>query len=202
MKLLRIVFLALLISGCDDDKKSRENLPSNKFGDISEYSLSDFSLNKNYEYWEVRRGHVVSKPEIPDEVLMSFDKKALITLSEAQRLNLKNADSDIGFSAQCLPGYCPIYGVAIIGNSTILLTSKLELLNLFGKIDTIAELDVWLWANNYSPIYYEKVESGYMVVVSWDGLCGTRGEDLIFVDYNGNLTKQKTISTETYKGCV
>jgi hypothetical protein len=202
MKLLRLVFFALLISGCDDDKERSKNLPSNEFGVISEYSVSDFSLNENYEYWEIRRGNTGSEPSTPDEVLMSFDEDALVTLSEAQRLNLENADSDIGFSAQCLPGYCPIYGVTIFEDSTTLLTSKGELSDFWGEIDTIAELHVWLWANDYGSKYYEIVDSGYMVVVSWDSLCGTRGEDLIFVDYSGNITKQEEISTETYQWCV
>jgi hypothetical protein len=202
MKLLGLAFLTFLILGCEGDKGSSEGLPSNEFGVKSEYSLSDFSLNNDYKYWEVRIRDVGSDPEYPDEVLMSFDEDSFMSLSETQKLNLENAGSDIGFSAQCLPGYCPIYGVAIIEDSTILLTSKGELSDFFGEINTIAELHVWLWANDYASKYYEKVDSGYMVVVSWDSLCGTRGMDLVFVDYNGSIAKQETISTENYEGCL
>lgn len=211
---LRNFFIGILIFlqlGCIEDlhKDSEDPLPSNEFEQLSSYSLSNFDLANDVVYWEVRRG---SFPEsewldsieysYEDELVFSYDNNALNSLNDLQTNNLNQADSEYGFSAQCEPSYCPIYGVAILGDSVNVITSGSELLALFGTINTIAELHFWLWSKEYKAETYQEVDGGYLVVADWDNLCGTKGKDLVFVDYNGVITKQRALSREEYLGCA
>ncbi|WP_300426627.1 hypothetical protein [uncultured Thalassolituus sp.] len=207
-KLSFLLLLSLIVSGCGGDK-SDGSLPDMEFGGKSNYVLSDFDLNNEVRYWEIRMGPL-PQSEWRDEigylyeydVLYQFDETGLASLSEQEVQNLNDVDSQYGFSSECLPDYCPIYGVSVQGGSVVVIASDQELLDFFGTINTHAELDVWLWAKSYQARYYQEVEGGYMVVVAWDNLCGTSGEDLIFVDHNGVITKQREISRESYSGCV
>jgi len=210
-----LILLASFLLACSDDSPETEALPEVSLAEVSsetellpnepfmnrtDYVLSDFSLSGNYVYWEIRRGSLSSEEK--DETLYSYDSETYSTLDETNLNNLSQADSEYGFAAQCLPGYCPVYGVTILDGNTNTLTSKSELLEFFGKVDTEAELNLWLWANDYYVDLFSKDESGYYVIVSWDSLCGRRGKDLVFVDENGVITEQRTISTEEYHGCV
>lgn len=207
-KLYLLLLLSLIVSSCGGDE-SNGSLPDKDFGGKSNYVLSDFDPNDEIKYWEIRRGPL-PQSEWRDEigylyeydVLYQFDETRLESLSDAEVQNLNDADSQYGFSSQCLPDYCPIYGVSVQRSSVVIIASDQELLDFFGTINTLAELDIWLWANSYQARHYQEVESGYLVVVAWDNLCGTSGEDLIFVDHNGVITKQREISRESYSGCV
>ena len=115
---------------------------------------------------------------------------------------MRSETSTTGFSASCLPGFCPEYAVAIIDGNISLIDSKSLLLEFLGLIDSPAELDIWLWAHELWARFHQQTESGYLAVVAWDDYCGTRGEDLVHISKNGTITKQYTISRETYEACA
>jgi len=205
------VILSFFQLGCSENKSddSPGSLPHLEFEKLSSYLLSDFDLPSDVAYWEARRGSLPQSEwrdsigySYEDDLLFSFDEIALEALTVQQKDSLNQADSEYGFSSQCQPSYCPIYGVSILGDSAVVISSDSDLLAHFGNIDTVAELHFWLWAQSYNAKFYQEVGGGYLVVVGWDNLCGTRGEDLLYVDYNGTITKQREISTEEYSGCV
>ncbi|MDH5547564.1 MAG: hypothetical protein OEZ43_18435 [Gammaproteobacteria bacterium] len=200
-----VVFFFVAVLGCFHSE-SDTDLPSTSFPQKwTDYAFSDFSLSDEYVYWETRLGEVIgdeSGRNEPDLVLGSFDLATFNNLSDVQKLALSNADSEIGFAAQCLPGYCPVYGVAIKGDTAVVISTKEELLAFLGEIDSTAELAVWLWANEYSAKFYKLTDAGYEVIVAWDTHCQLKGEDLVFVDKAGVITKQRMISTESYESCA
>jgi len=163
---------------------------------INQALLSDFTLANNYDYWEIQAGPLSGSVGTTSTVY-SFDQITHKTLSLAQINLLSLASSPVGFSIACRPSACPIYGVAIAGTASTLITSKPELLTFFNAIDTPAELNVWLWAHNYGLSSYTKTSTGYNAIVNWNSLSGTRGQDLIAVDPQGNINKISTISSET-----
>jgi len=192
-----ILLLSLFLSGCGTEE---QRLPSDEYKE--EVTLSSFSLNDNYIYWEIRVGNMFHQEEDEDEVILRYDDEVLSELTPAQIKLLENADTNNGFDAYCAPGYCPVYGVALLVDSVFIIESRQDLLTFFGSIDTLAELSRWLDTNGYSLRKYENIASGYRVIAAWDNDCGTRGEDLVEVLLDGTINKIKELSSEEYNGCV
>jgi len=204
IKLLLTFFILLLFSSCGSSNRFEDYTQLPK---LEEVYLKDFKLNEKYDYWEIRRGlmYYSSSEVYPDEVIYSFDKEKLNGLSSEAQLSLKTVDRDdiLGFTSQCQPAFCPIYGVAIRENKAISITSDEELLAFFDGINTEAELSIWAWANEYKAKSYKEIKSGYSVVVGWDNLCGSRGEDLIEVESDtGIIIQKERLFTKSYDGCV
>ncbi|HLR25526.1 MAG TPA: hypothetical protein VK112_06635 [Fodinibius sp.] len=196
---LAAIILVMLTGGCSLFESDELTLP-HEFRDQSAYHLSDFHLNGQYTYWEVRRNG------IPDttthETIRSYDNSIYESLSSGQRQKIKAATTQRGFVQLCIPGGCSGYGVALHGDTVELIDSDKKLLTFFGPIDTEAELHLWLWAKFYSAfISYKKETSGYQAIVKEDNYCGEIKKKLILVNQDGAITDLKTISTETYRGC-
>ncbi|MGF1732192.1 hypothetical protein [Photobacterium kasasachensis] len=197
-KISLISLLCLGLFGCNGD--NGDELPSTEFS--GSYKLSDFTLNENYAYWEVRQGNMSHQESSEDIVLNKFDDDIYSNLSTEQVNLLAEADTNYGFDSRCAPMYCPIYGVAILGTQVTLIESNTDLISFFGEVDTEAELSYLLSVGYANAKYYEKNEIGYKVIIEWDNLCGTRGENLIQVHKNGTVELLKELSTEEYQGCV
>ena len=202
IKHIIVILLTISISACNSDNE--ESLPNNEFPEITVFS--DFSLNDEYIYWEVRRGNLPDEEYFEDAVIARFDESILTTLTETQRDLLSSADTNNGFDVQCRPAFCPIYGVALLNDSVFIIESQSDMIYFFDGIDTTAELSSWLSISSSlgdtSPKYYEKNESGYRVILDYDDLCGTKGTNLIQVYTDGTVELIKELSTETYDGCV
>ena len=201
------MILIALLTGCDSNDRSNSGntLPSIAFSD--DYQLSSFTLSDDYAYWEIRRGKL-SEGEIQGyRVLEQFDEDSFNSLDETQTEIISNTSSLSGFAGFCRPSFCPVYAVAINGYSVTVIDSGYDLTEFFGEIDTEAELKVRLdyaqdYAQRTTPTFYEEVDDGYMVLMSWDTLCQLRGEDLIKVYRDGTIEKIREISRENYESCV
>jgi len=198
VKTLVISLLSITLLGCQSD--GDDALPNTQFA--SSYQLSDFNLNDSYNYWEVRRGNMQHQAEEADEVMVRFNDEIHASLTTEQRELLANADTNNGYDAQCLPSYCPIYGVALLNDNAVVIESKSDLLEFFGDIDTEAELAHLLSIGYSTPKFFQKNDLGYKAILGWDSLCGQRGENLIQVDFDGTITIIKELSTEEYNSCV
>ena len=194
--------IVLGLQGCSaNDEVTLENeLQQN-------YLISDFRLSSTYKYWEIRINNGSRQDPTDYEVRSRFDVNIFRTLSNDTVTHLENTRSEYGFDAECLPGYCPIYAVAIDDdNDTHILDSKPLLKSFFGQIDTEAELYFWVkyGAGRESglPIQYETQGNGYDVIIRWDSLCGVRGTRLIHVSTDGETQPIKDLTEESYEGCV
>ncbi|MEP0354732.1 MAG: hypothetical protein ABJH06_05570 [Paraglaciecola sp.] len=197
MKLyLTLTILSLLCLSCSDS----EDLPTQAFAD--EYQLADFNLSDSYIYWEKRRGNLYGQEEQADEVLIQFDAEIYTDLSTEQVALLDTADTNNGYDAQCLPEYCPIYGVALLNDSSFVIESMTDLVDFFGDIDTEAELYHLVSVDSSVAKSYEKNEDGYRVVVEWNNLCGLKGTNLIQVFTDGSQELIKELTTEETGTCV
>ncbi|MEP1384373.1 MAG: hypothetical protein ABJK64_11375 [Paraglaciecola sp.] len=197
MKLyLTLTILSLLCLSCSDS----EDLPKQAFAD--EYQLADFNLSDSYIYWEKRRGNLYGQDEQADEVLIQFDAEIYTDLSTEQVALLDTADTNNGYDAQCLPEYCPIYGVALLNDSSFVIESMTDLVDFFGDIDTEAELYHLVSVDSSVAKSYEKNEDGYRVVVEWNNLCGLKGTNLIQVFTDGSQELIKELTTEETGTCV
>ena len=192
-----VTLLSLMLIACNKDD---ELLPDNVFSDV--YQLSDFSLNDAYLYWEIRLGNMEYQADDEDFILDSFDGDILEQLTPEQLSLLDHADTNNGFDAACAPSYCPIYAVALLTGSVFVVQSPSDLLVLFDVIDTEAELYYLLSVNASQAKYFQENSLGYKVIVEWDNLCGTRGEDLVQVYTDGTIEKIRQLNTESYQGCV
>lgn len=193
------LFLMMLGSGCSIFQSDEDSLP-NKFHDQSAYNFSDFQLNGDYTYWEVRRNGVPDTTK--HKTILSYNRSIYQSLSSKQHQKIKAVTTQRGFVQLCIPGGCSGYAVALKGDTVELIDSDKELLTFFGKIDTEAELHTWLWAKFYSEVIsYKKEKSGYQAIVKKDNYCGEIKKKLILVNQDGSITDLQTISTETYQGC-
>lgn len=205
-KLLIILICSLYLMGCDElNKNKKDGLPDLFFK--NEYILSDFNLNANYLYWEIRRGALPGQDVSTYEVIAKYDDVSYSHLDSTQIQIINATSSQNGFAGQCLPSYCPIYAVALIDYDVSIIDSVSKLKAFFGEIDTEAELFILLsYAQDYAlstePETYEETDYGYLVVLKWDTLCQLRGKDLVKVYRDGTIEKIKEISRETYSGCA
>ncbi|MGJ8681026.1 hypothetical protein, partial [Paraglaciecola sp.] len=127
------------------------------------------------------------------------DKYSALQPELSSRLNA--VQSDYGFDTQCQPNYCAIYGVAVLEGDITVIESQDDLLLFFDYIDTEAEVYVYLNRKGTQPKAYEKNALGYKVLVSWDNLCGTRGENLVQVFTDGTVEIIQELSVQEYDGC-
>ncbi|MGH1471388.1 MAG: hypothetical protein ACRBCS_09355 [Cellvibrionaceae bacterium] len=207
LKIFGIIISFCGLTACLSDNSDSELIVvlNESFYHLDEYELADFTLSEDFEYWEVRKGETVDGNFIieSEEILYVYDDNAFANLSNQQVTDLDATFSANGFRASCEPDYCPFYGVAVMGNTTALIDSKSELLDFFEDIDTEAELHLWLWANDYKALSYELVPSGYLAVVRWSNGCDRRGEKIVYVDFDGDISTQRVIFVEKYNGpCV
>jgi hypothetical protein len=173
---------------------------SYEFKDLSAYKLSDFHLNGDYTFWEVR---LVGLSDTV-KTLFSYDSTAYQNLSPDQQKKIKETSSARGWG-RCFPGGCYAYGIAVKGDSVKRIPGDLSLLSFFGPIDTEAELHFYLWRKPYygKLISYKKIKSGYHVLVIKTNSCFNKyDKDLISVHRDGKITILKTLSTKTSQGCV
>lgn len=196
---MRTQFLIALISclfftGCGSEDEN--SLPATEY-DLRP-TLTDFNLSDEYRYWEIRRGEF----EGPDSKIAQYNEDIYSALSESQQSQLDDVSSDTGFDAYCQPNYCPVYAVALISDSIMLIDSIEDLKAFFGTIDTPAELHRWLQSYEYRLKKYDETEYGYRVLASWDNLCGRKGQDVIDVYSDGSIVFIKEVSSEEYLGCV
>ncbi|MGI1678787.1 MAG: hypothetical protein K6L75_08655 [Cellvibrionaceae bacterium] len=204
MKIVGILMILCGLTACLSEDSDSELIVvlNESFYNLDEYELADFNLSDDFDYWEVRKGEVRDGNFIvePEEILYVYDDDAFAGLSNQQVADLDATVSRNGFIAFCQPDYCPIYGVTVIGNGTALIDSKSELLDFFEDIDTEAELHLWLWANDYTALSYELAPSGYLAVVRWSNGCDRRGEKIVYVDFDGDISTQRVIFVEKYNG--
>ncbi len=177
-----------------------QELPETPFSDSSDYLRTDFDLSLEADYWEIRRAPI-DDSEDEGETLFSFDAGTREELSSTAEAELAEADSNTGFAEGCAPMHCPIFAVAVVDDTAYLQASEGELLGLLGELNTEAELYIWLYANEYSGEAYEEVDGGYSVIATWNGSCDIGREDLLFVDYNGVITKQETLENPEFSVC-
>ena len=201
MKIILFAVFFIMISGCGGDEVRHLE---NDFSDS--YQLSDFNLSANYDYWEIRRTWDY-EDEIQYDVIARYDESAYKNLDATQIQLLEDATSQSGFAGYCFPAYCPYYAVAIEGYSVSIIDTRSLLVDLFGSIDTEAELFVLLdYDQSYRPttkaLSYSPTDGGYLVVLAWDTTCQLRGKDLVKVYTDGTVEKIRELSKTKYSGCA
>ncbi|MCF2947474.1 hypothetical protein L0668_05100 [Paraglaciecola aquimarina] len=196
---LIISIMLLACNGTEQTNSTSVQLPASSFAE--QYSMADFKLNDNYQYWEIRKGTDLSTAKVGHTVLNKYDPEKFTALQNDLSNRIEAVQSDYGFDSQCLPSYCPIYGVAIRQDDIVVIESQQDLLVFFDYIDTEAEVFVYLNKNGAVPKSYEKNALGYKVLVAWDDLCGTHGEKLVQVFTDGTVEDIKELSETQYDGC-
>lgn len=193
MKYAILILVSIVLSSCGSDNSSG-NLPTIPMPELESFELSDFSLSKPLDYWQIEQGSLVETS--PDEVLYQFDADIYDGLSDELKANIDAQNSNSGFTYSCEPSSCAYYGVTLEGNVVDLVVSSEELVELFDEIDTAAELSILVWANRYSAKLYEPVTGGYRVVADLIS-CETESEELLEVDSDGSLTQIRVISSRS-----
>jgi len=181
---------------------SWQALPQNEFSATT--NLSDFNLNDSYIYWEIRRGNMSHQDASEDTVRIQYDAQIYDTLTPEQLTLLSAADTDSGFEYNCQPGICPLYAVALLENTSVIIDSKSEVLNFLGEIDTPAELK-WLLSigsGARSTTFYETNDLGYLAIHVINDLCGTSTTQLVQVYVSGTVEVIKTLAVEKFEWCV
>lgn len=207
MKVIYTIVLVstLLMTACDGDTEE-EALPSIEFS--KDYVLADFNFDTPVDYWELRRANVYGEDAGTFDVLVQYDIEANTQLDDTQLQLLSEYTSLTGLKSFCLPANCPVYGAVVSGSTVYGVTNIAEMIELFGRIDTEAELYLRLlytWDYDFlsiKAVAYRPTESGYLVVLDWDNLCGLRGQDLVKVYYDGVIEKIREISSEETGYCV
>ncbi len=189
----------LLLTACgassDDDQELEHQFSDN-------YSISDFSLSADTDYWEIR----TAIPETPEDYSTNrqVDEAAFISLSPVQTDVLNATFSESGFKTGC-PNTCFNYVVSLSDDYATVISSYDELKAFFGNIDTDAELYIWLSESDYSlvvePQSWEATATGYRAIITWDSLCAHRGTDLVDVTADGTITMVKRFEEKTDGSC-
>ena len=99
--------MLLACNGTEQADSTSAKLPANNFSD--QYAMSDFKLNDNYQYWEIRKGNDFSEQKLGHTVLNKYDPEKFTALRSDLSSRIEAVQSDYGFDSQCLPGYCPIF---------------------------------------------------------------------------------------------
>lgn len=209
-----IISVLFLISGCggSDNITSDPGLiepPADSFVDVGdlllveatqrgftelnttlETSLSEFNLNPQPDYFEVR----VYTPGIAEtddagdfEVAHEFDAAIKAQLQQAALLALDEVNSEYGYTVGCYPIICNVYIAALYGETARVIDNHLDLINFLGEIDRPSELH-FIFNSLESAHYYRKVENGYEVLTQWIDCNGRNGANLQYVDEFGNVT--------------
>lgn len=204
MKYAILTLASIVLFACGSGGPNK-NLPITPFPDLASYRLSDFSLSKPLNYWQIETQTYDDPFLDPDfvarsSVIFQFDENIFEGLSSELQDEILSQNSNAGFSYSCIPSSCAIYGVILEEGRVDLIISEEELLELFGEIDTTAELDIWLWMSNYESRLYETTDTGYRVVaveIYQSDVCGgTVDEDLLEVTADGTITELRRISRQ------
>ncbi|BDX05604.1 hypothetical protein [Planctobacterium marinum] len=157
---------------------------------ILDTSLSDFRLNPQPDYFEVR-AYSPNSSESEDasdyEVYYEFDAAIKTKFAEPALLALQEVNSEYGYTVGCYPIICHVYIAALYDETATIVDNQLDLLNFLGEIDRPAELH-FIINHLETAQYYRKVESGYEVLTSWFDCNGRNGVNLQYVDEFGNVT--------------
>ena len=205
-----VLWLPLVLCACNwqDKHDTTIEFDGTDFNNIAGYRSNDFSLSQDVTYWDIRLYYgddEWSSEADETRVIFAYDDDSYSSLTEIEKALLEGDEalSDSGFSGQCAPGYCPVYIAGIADEELFLIVSDAELLSFFNdSIDTEAELHIWLWQEGLDALKYRSVAGGYEVLADYDNLCGTVTTLVLFVDFNGVMTVEEQLVTETYSGCV
>ena len=175
-KKLPILVLVILLFSCSSDEEGlRVNF--NDFEAIpEEYPFSDINTEMPISYFE----YIQTMPdyEDPDDpnsivyrnnVLFSFGE----TCSDADcRTAFYNLQADAGFITGCLPSYCFYYIKYQTQEESHVATSKEDVLNFLGEIDTpgeallVARANGYYWSvNNKNNGAIKEIQDGFELIV-------------------------------------
>lgn len=203
-------YLFILLSGCGEGNPVSRfgtdliDFPEDEFAE--EYVLADFTLDQDYDYWEIRSKRLFSLVGEDDDsrresVWEQYDDEAYSELNSIQLEILTDITSDNGLSETVgSMGRSISYVVALRGYSPLIIDSVVDLTEFFDEVDTEAELWVRLkYTKDYisisgtsgyiTPLTYEEVLGGYRVLIQWDTQGGTRGRDIVLVSPDGSIKK-------------
>lgn len=200
----------LTVENGEDNIDDGIEIPSNEFK--NEYTLADFDLNGKVDYLEIRYSITDKDTDsLRYSVLQSFDQFSFDSLENVQKVIIENASSVSGFTGGGFPTFHPIYGVALTDYSATIMSSWDELLEVFGELDTEAELKIWLdykqdWTIDHGPIFmahrYQEIEDGYLVLFVWKDDCDGRPQEIHKILRDGTLEKIKELNVDIYDGCI
>lgn len=199
LKFVTLLPIGAFLVGCgssDDDKDQRDDLPelANVFQPIPDYAFDDFQLDSNVLYWEIRAGNRDPRAGGTTEAVWRYDTDRYQALTDEQQAQLDATESTGRLQDSCMTEYCVNYGAAITEDGVEVLHDEPGLLAFFGRIDSEAELNFWLWANEYNGLTYEVVDAGYTAIAFWsDPLCAEDVYYRLYVDANGAISETEEV---------
>lgn len=219
MKRALICSLFLLLNACGpggsnpSDDNNRVTVTPENTTDVSEYlnnyatqqnyqiltsqgesALQDYNFSGEPDYVEVRlyQSDYAQDSSTGFDVLYEFDSAIKAELSENQLFYLNEAFSEYGYDYGCLPSWCAIYLVALLGEQVTLVDNPDDLLMFLGDLDKPHELHFMFTGGEY-PSYYKAVDDGYLVLTEWFDCNGRNGANLWHVDTWGNKTLRENL---------
>lgn len=174
-KLSILAFSILLLSCSSDDDGIEVNFDD--FEAISAaYPYSDIQTDEQITYFE----YIQSMPDLEDpddptslvyrnNVLFSYGE----VCSESDCLTVfNNLQADAGFISGCLPDYCFSFIKYLQEGDSFLVTSKEDLLNFLGEIDSpgeallVARANAYYWAvNDKNSSAIKETQDGFELIV-------------------------------------
>jgi len=174
-KLSILAFSILLLSCSSDDDGIEVNFDD--FEAISAaYPYSDIQTDEQITYFE----YIQSMPDLEDpddptslvyrnNVLFSYGE----VCSESDCLTVfNNLQADAGFISGCLPDYCFSFIKYLQEGDSFLVTSKEDLLNFLGEIDSpgeallVARANAYYWAvNDKNSGAIKETQDGFELIV-------------------------------------
>lgn len=210
--LYKLSFICLLGACTVEPKDSYEyDFDSHElFTDRDDTTGSDFNLEMESDYWELRADHphleVSEEFEADDyyDVYKQYDSQSFDLLSQSDQDTLRIAyGASPGLVNNCLPLSCRVYVASIYNGEVTLIDSDEELLVFLGDIDTSAELDLWLKANSLDGLKYERNDDDtWSVLAEKDDTCGTITKSHLLVKPDGQIEKLGIVDVEEYGGCT
>lgn len=198
VRIIALLFLSIVLLGCQhsDVASQASDQLDNSFPSLQDYSLEQFQLSGDYDYWELRLSTQAQESSNQiNPVAFDTTMQAQLTELQLERLNLARSHYDQLMTCEAVP--CSYYALALSGEQVTVIDSQDALLALLGSIDTSAELHLWLWANRLAGESYEEVYGGYLVVVDGYHVCNNTAKNLLLVKNNGEISKRDTLGVDS-----
>ena len=176
IKKLSILAFSILLLSCSSDDDGIEVNFNDSEAISAAYPYSDIQTDEQITYFE----YIQSMPDFEDpddptslvyrnNVLFSYGE----VCSESDCLTVfNNLQADAGFISGCLPDYCFSFIKYLQEGDSFLVTSKEDLLNFLGEIDSpgeallVARANAYYWAvNDKNSGAIKETQDGFELIV-------------------------------------
>lgn len=146
MKTLVLILVLIFLVSCSTD----DSITTDGFEPISEqYPFEDLEPEVETDYWELKYAVVHGQDDVDEEIIVRNGALCHSAEDDLCQEEFRNLKPEFGFAAGCLPASCFYYLKYQADDENHLVTTKDELLQFLGTINTQEEALLWTRANAY-----------------------------------------------------